>query len=56
MCAKSVTKNKPKSNAGIGVKIQQEVSTFQFERQNIAGCCKQTHYIQFNIKSIQSKT
>ena len=31
-------------------------STFEFERQNIAGCCKQTFHFQFNIKLIQSKT
>ena len=30
--------------------------TFEFERQNIAGCCKQTFCFQFNKKLIQSKT
>ena len=32
------------------------LSIFEFERQNIAGCCKQTFCFQFNIKLIQSKT
>ena len=33
-----------------------KLSTFEFERQNIAGCRKQTFRFQFNIKLIQSKT
>ena len=30
--------------------------TFEFESQDIAGCCKQTFHFQFNIKLKQSKT
>ena len=33
-----------------------KLSTFEFERQHIAGRCKQTFRFQFNIKMIQSKT
>ena len=33
-----------------------KLSTFEFERQNIAGYCKQTFRFLFNIKLIQSKT
>ena len=32
------------------------LSTFEFQRKNIAGCCKETFHFQFNIKLIQSKT
>ena len=32
------------------------LSTFEFQRQNIAGCCKQTFRFQFNIKLTQSET
>ena len=31
------------------------LSTFEFERQNIAGCCKQTFHFHFNIRQIKSK-
>ena len=27
------------------------LSTFEFERQNIAGCCKQTFCVQFSSKA-----
>ena len=27
------------------------MSAFEFERQNIAGCCKQTFYVQFSSKA-----
>ena len=33
-----------------------KLSTFEFERQNNAGCCQQTFHFQFNIKLIQSRT
>ena len=32
------------------------MTTFEFERQIIAGFCKQTFHFQFNTKLIQSKT
>ena len=28
-----------------------KLSTFEFERQNIAGCCKQTFCVQFSSKA-----
>jgi hypothetical protein len=33
-----------------------KLSTIEFERQHIAGCCHQTFPFQLNIKLIQSKT
>ena len=41
---------------GLMLRYGKKLSTFEFERQNIAGCCKQTFHFQFNIKLIQSKT
>ena len=32
-----------------------KLSTFEFERQNIAGCCKQTFCFQCNMKLIKAK-
>ena len=41
---------------GVVSRSGKKLSTFEFERQNIAGCCKQTFHFQFNTKLIQSKT
>ena len=39
---------------GVVSRSGKKSSAFEFERQNIAGCCKQTFH--FNIELIQSKT
>ena len=41
---------------GVVSKSGKKLSTFEFERQNIAGCYEQTFSFQFNTKLIQSKT
>ena len=40
---------------GLMSRSGKKLLTFEFERQNIAGCCKQNFWFQFNIKLIQSK-
>jgi hypothetical protein len=40
---------------GLMSRSGKQLTTFEFERQTIAGCCKQTFCFQFNIKLIQSK-
>ena len=34
-----------------GINFILQLSTFEFERQNIAGCCKQTFCVQFSSKA-----
>ena len=41
---------------GLMSRSGKKLSTFTFERQNIAGCCKETFHFQFNIKLIKGKT
>ena len=41
---------------GLMSRSGKKLLTFEFERQNIAGCNEQTFHFQFNLKLIQSKT